>query len=282
MGSADRWNGPEMYTASGPVCVSHIGKRSKHEDNFFMNGFYLTDEEQTHMTEGRSWMICDRSRPDVQLYAVSDGIGGHLSGEVASRICMNQLAQAYQALQKCGCVEEIADFLQNVITDINHLVCALGKKTPECKGMGATLVLIAIYGGNSVILNVGDSRAYSFSRGTLTQITKDHTEGQRMLDLGILSRRELSAFPSRKHLTRYMGCHQQGFVLRPDRYFPARKDGLILLCSDGISDSLSDRQIEDILKMEHDLEYAGQKLVCKAVSADHADNATVILIPLGR
>ncbi|MGN0422614.1 MAG: PP2C family protein-serine/threonine phosphatase, partial [Lachnospiraceae bacterium] len=132
------------------------------------------------------------------------------------------------------------------------------------------------------VLNIGDSRAYHFNNEALIQITKDHTEGQRMLDLGLLTRKELSGFPARKNLNRYIGYGQSGYVLRADEYYPVLEDGIILLCSDGISDFLSDTRISEILCSENNLEIAGKQLINEAVSSHNADNATAILIPLRR
>ena len=103
-----------------------------------------------------------------------------------------------------------------------------------------------------------------------------------MLYLGLLTRKELSGFPARKNLNRYIGYGQSGYVLRADEYYPVLEDGIILLCSDGISDFLSDTRISEILCSENNLEIAGKQLINEAVSSHNADNATAILIPLRR
>ena len=137
-------------------------------------------------------------------------------------------------------------------------------------------------GMNCAVLNIGDSRAYHYNKGSLVQITKDHTEGQRMLDLGLLTRKELSGFPARKNLNRYIGYRQNGYVLQADEYYPTLEGGMILLCSDGISDFISDPRIAEILSFESDLEIVGKKLIDEAIVSHKADNATVMLIPLRR
>ena len=103
-----------------------------------------------------------------------------------------------------------------------------------------------------------------------------------MLDLGLLTRKELSGFPARKNLNRYIGYNQNGYVLQADEYYPVLENGVVLLCSDGISDFLSNDQIVEILSAASNLEIAVSQLVDKAVSALNADNATAILIPLRR
>ena len=263
-----------------PICYFHIGQRPNHEDNFFLNGLYLTPDSQKQMPQKRSGSICDTTRTDVRLFAVSDGMGGHNAGEVASRICVEELASAYSMLQRTASLQEAVTFLQEVIAQINEKVCEMSHRRTDLKGMGATLVLMVTYGTELAVLNIGDSRAYPFTDDVMTQITKDHTEGQRMLDLGLLTRKELSTFPARKNLSRYIGYGQSGYVLQADEYYPNRKDGIVLLCSDGISDFVPDVRIAEILRAEKNLELVGKQLINEAISSQYADNATVILVPL--
>lgn len=265
-----------------PICYSHIGKRLNQEDNFLINGSYLSSDIQNQMINKHCYFINGASFSKIHLYAVSDGMGGHNAGEVASRICVERLSLAYNELQQSCTLKEAVAYLQAVIAEINNTVCNMSHKQPELKGMGATLVLLLVYKDEYAILNVGDSRAYYFNGTTITQITKDHTEGQRTLDLGLLTRKELSGFPARKNLNRYIGYDQSGYVLQADEYYPVLENGVVLLCSDGISDFLSNAQIFEILSTASNLEIAGLQLINEAVSAPNADNATAILIPLRR
>ena len=266
------------------VCYTHIGKRTSHEDNYLFNGRYLTSDMQNAMLDHR--LVCatsdDASR--VRYFALSDGMGGHNAGEVASRICVERLASLKNLMQNCSNVKEAVILIQSAIAEINSVVCELSNSCTELNGMGATLVLFVICGSESAVLNVGDSRAYyfDFNNNILSQITKDNTEGQRMLDLGLLTRKELVEFPARKNLSRYIGYGQNGFVLQADVYYPILENGILILCSDGISDSLSDNQIGEILLSISDLERAGKRLIEEAVATRNADNATVILIPIRR
>lgn len=262
------------------VCFSHIGKRINHEDNCFINGTYLTSEMQKQMSDNRCYHFCDVGTTNMCLYAVSDGMGGHNAGEVASRICVEKLSVAHKELQHHSSIKDVVAYLQTVIAEINETVCDLSRKQDELKGMGATLVLFVICGNECAILNIGDSRAYYFINGKLIQITKDNTEGQRMLDFGLLTRKELSGFPARKNLNRYIGFNQSGYVLQADAYYPTIDGGVMILCSDGISDFVSDTRIAEILDLEKNLRVVGKQLIDEAVASQNADNATVMLIPL--
>lgn len=264
------------------VCSSHIGKRPNHEDNFLFNEKYLTSDMQKNMANHSGIFFIGNPKSAVSLFAVSDGMGGHNAGEVASRICVEKLAVLEKEIQHCLSIKEAVSTIQTGIGEINSIVCQESRRNDELKGMGATLVILVVCGIESAILNIGDSRAYFFSNNTLAQITKDNTEGQRLLDLGLLTRKELLSFPARKNLSRYIGYSQAGFVLQADEYYPDLGNGVLLLCSDGISDGLSDSQIENILCTEKDLECAGRRLIDESIAAHNADNATAILIPMRR
>jgi len=264
------------------VCFSHIGKRINHEDNFCINGTYLASEMQKQMSDNRCCYFSDSGNAKVSLYAVSDGMGGHNAGEIASRICVEKLSVVHNELQYLSSIKDVVAYLQNVIAEINETVCELSQRQAELKGMGATLVLFVVCEKECAVLNIGDSRAYHSLNERLIQITKDNTEGQRMLDLGLLTRKELSGFPARKNLNRYIGYNQNGYILQADEYYPTLDGGVLILCSDGVSDFVSDIRIAEILDSEKNLEVAGKQLIDEAVASQNADNATVMLIPLRR
>ena len=260
------------------ICMTHIGKRENYEDNFLFNGIYLSEDMQKRMKTDKFFSVSGKSKSKVQVYAVSDGMGGHNAGEIASRICTEKLAECEDKLQRCRSIKEAVDILQIRIAEINTTVYEMGCSFEEWRGMGATLVLFIACGKECAVLNVGDSRAYFFSNNKLVQITKDHTEGQRMLDLGLLTRKEILGFPARKHLSRYIGYGGRAFTLHADEYTPFFRNGIILLCSDGITDALSDRRISDILSQTDELEYAGRRMIEEAAASDNADNMTVMLV----
>lgn len=263
------------------VCFSHIGGRANHEDNFLLGSGSLGAEQQRAMVQIRGLGFRFASSDRVQLFAVSDGMGGHNAGEVASRLVVTSLGQLNKELQATASLEEAVQILQQGIARINNEVKNAGLRSPECQGMGATLVVFLIHGTEMAVLNVGDSRAYLFDGKAVQQLTKDNTEGQRLLDLGLLTEAEVLKFPARKHLSRCMGHGQPGYVLSADVYRPQLKKGLILLCSDGISDAVTQAELTHIFTTETNLENAGKLILEKAVAHPKADNATLIIISIG-
>lgn len=265
------------------VCYSHIGKRPNHEDNLWLNGRTIKPDVQKEMQEIQSIQYESTCIKKVNIFAVSDGMGGHNAGEVASRICAQRIGEINREVHNCESISTLVEILQKSISSINEEICAGSRLHKEMHGMGATIVILAVCGADCAVLNIGDSRAYSFSNRTLTQITKDHTEGQRMLDLGILTRKELLNFPARKNLNRYLGYGSNGFILQADVYYPQiGTDDTILLCSDGVTDSLTDSNIREILCAEDDISCAGKRIIEQAVMPNNADNATAMLIKIGR
>jgi len=259
-------------------CISHIGGRLNYEDNFLFGGKYITPTEQKGMAEKRSVYFADNLSARVRFFAVCDGMGGHNAGEVASYICAARLAKIEVAVQNCGSMKDVVALCQKAISGINNEVCTKSREIPALRGMGTTLVLLVMRGAERAVLNIGDSRAYFFDGAKLTQITKDHTEGRRMLDLNILTREELATFPARKNLNRYIGFDAPGFQFKADEYFIKAKNGIILLCSDGVSDSLTDAEIEEHLRTAPNIKTAAQNIIKRAIAKQDSDNATVIIV----
>lgn len=263
------------------ISVSNIGMRLTHEDNFLLNGHMIDCKVQQSMPEIKSVQYEAMCQRNVNFIAISDGMGGHKAGEVASRLCVEMLAELEDQVQDYDDLEMVVAEVQEHVDKLNHELCSEGEKNVQLSGMGATLVLFISCGENSTVLNIGDSRAYYFDGKSLCQLTTDHTEGQRMIELGILTRKEVEKFPARKHLNRYLGYNAYGYKLKADVTYLDLTEGTLVLCSDGISDVLSDTMINNILG-EKNIYEAGQILADRASCVKNADNATIILIQMRR
>ncbi len=208
-------------------------------------------------------------------------MGGHNAGEIASRICMEQLAALENRVEKCNSLRETVSLFQFAIANINKYICEISGRQKDCEGMGATLVLFIIYKDEYAVLNIGDSRAYLLDKKGVVQLTKDHTEGQRMLDLGLLTQKEVESFSARKNLSRYIGYMQEGFLLKADEYYPRIDDGIVILCSDGITDAVDIMKTLSYEKCKMNLLQSNKKITEQAVaSSEYADNATAVFISI--
>lgn len=257
--------------------ISHIGNsRSNNEDNFILPsknyGFY-TNENSKKLCE------CSATIANHFCCAVSDGMGGHEFGEIASLKVVEYLSVHYDELIKSLDNKEL---IQNYVTKLNDQFCKFAMRNKNYRNMGATLCGLVADGKKALCFNVGDSRAYKFSSGKLQRITVDHSEGQRLFDLQLLTAEEAEKFPNRKTIYKYIG---QKTTLIPD-VFEIEDYSLcsyILLCTDGLTDVLSDDEIESVLGSTNiDVNRKSQILIDLALKRrlNAGDNITLILIEL--
>ena len=268
-----------MTHAFGCV-VSHIGNsRDNQEDNFFLQkGVYASSDARDKMAETRD-IYCHNCELNKQrlLVAVSDGMGGHASGEVASFLTVEYLSSHYDEIIDSARQDENA--LATQISRINSAVSLTSKKDSSCCGMGATLCGVVANEYELIGFNIGDSRLYQYNGGELRQLSTDHTEGQRLLKMRLLTEEEVKKFPRRKMLHKYLGYDGE---IVPDvfRITCAEQGSILMLCTDGLTDVLSDKEIEQVLQGSQGIEDKAKLLVNKAVAGNvgYGDNITLILI----
>lgn len=257
--------------------ISHIGNsRSNNEDNFILPsknyGFY-TNEKSKKLCE------CSATIANHFCCVVSDGMGGHEFGEVASLKVVEYLSIHYDELINSIHNKEA---IRSQVARLNDQFCNFAARNKNYRNMGATLCGVVSDGKKALCFNVGDSRAYTFCSGKLKQITVDHSEGQRLFDLQLLTAEELKTFPNRKAIYKYIG---QKTTLIPDIFEIENYSSCsyILLCTDGLTDVLSDDEIESILgSTDIDINRKSQLLIDLALKRrlNAGDNITLILIEL--
>ncbi|MCL0087895.1 Stp1/IreP family PP2C-type Ser/Thr phosphatase [Dehalococcoidia bacterium] len=209
---------------------------------------------------------------DIYLLAVADGLGGHSAGEIASGLAVIELEEAVNK----GFSEGIADFrmlLQQAFEKTNREIYSLARENPDYSNMGTTLVAALIEEERCVIANIGDSRAYLIGE-EIKQQTKDHSFVQELVDRGIISEEEAFDHPEKNIITRVMGTDAD---IKPDLYEIRICGQYLLLCSDGLTDSLRGEEIRRIIISSKDLDEACEKLINSAKETNGRDNITVIL-----
>jgi serine/threonine protein phosphatase PrpC len=220
------------------------------------------------------------ARSEIGLAILADGMGGHLAGEVASRLAVETVATKMTealktAIGECA-AESIHSMLARFTSDANRKLRERAAEDINLKGMGTTIVS-ALDGGDCVhIAHVGDSRAYLFRKGTLTQITRDHSLVSEMVASGEISAKAARSHRLRSVLTRALGADPEVQVEVQTLSWHAKD--VLLLCSDGLTTMVEDRKIGKILgRFEFNLEAACDELVRAANSGGGKDNVTVIL-----
>ena len=263
--------------------ASNVGNsRPNQEDNAILpNAAFLSEDIVKTISEGRqTYELSLNVRDDKGfLVAVSDGMGGHASGEVASAQTVRYLSENYHRLVSEAYFNEQS--VTDIIGELNRFVVSYAKTDDHFKGMGATLC--GVLCSNSVYygINVGDSRLYRYYNNQLEQLSTDHTEGQRLLKLNLLTRDELANFPRSKNLYKYIGVNSElvADVFKIGFCIPGTT---LLLCSDGLTDALSDEEIATVLETNKTIQNKGKLLMEQALERNvgHGDNITLILIEL--
>ena len=227
--------------------------------------------------------------PEEQLYCVADGMGGHASGEVAARIAVEEMAEFFRLT---GRDEEatwpfaedpaLAYGENRVRTGVmlaNLRILERARADERLLGMGTTLVCAHFEraGGAVVIGHVGDSRAYLWRRGALTQLTDDHSLLNDYLRARRLTPEEIEAFPHKNVIVRALGMRD---AVEVDLSRHALEEGdVLLLCCDGLSGMVDDGGIAEVLRASPgDLRRAAAGLVDAANAAGGGDNVTCVLV----
>lgn len=218
----------------------------------------------------------------IGVFAVADGMGGHAAGEVASNMAIETLSET---LKSEGWPEgeqdtrKVTDSLRSSIEQANEQICQSVQSREEWRGMGTTIVVLALTGGQAVIGHVGDSRAYLLRDGALERLTSDHSWVNEQVKLGLLTDEDAQRHPMRNIVTRALGNRSNAEV--DFNICPVQEGDTFLLCSDGLNTMLEDREIRDLLtEKAEDPESACGALVDAANSRGGEDNTTVIVLQI--
>ena len=209
-----------------------------------------------------------------RVFAVADGMGGHAAGEVASRIVADALAELDE--RPPARPEDVAGALH----EANKRMLDSEASHPEQGGMGTTatgLTLLEDEGRSDwLVFNVGDSRVYRFSEGRLVPVTRDHSEVQSLLDSGVIGAHEVAHHPLRNIVTRSLGSDPPPEV---DVWvLPPTAGERFVVCSDGLTGELDDRDIQRLVAEHDDPQAAAEQLVAAAVDAGGHDNVSVVVV----
>ncbi len=252
------------------AALTHRGAlRPDNEDNFYLNGRWLSLAAMPH--GGR--MLAE-SGAAFQLFAVCDGLGGEAAGELASHEAAQALG-GLQAAHQSGLTDaQLHAALRTLTDDVACLNPADDQRT------GTTLAALVWHDGQVRAVNVGDSRVYRLRAGELTQLSRDHSEVQQMVDMGLITPYEARLSPRRHLITQYLGLDARDAAFRP--YIaspqPARGGDVYLLCSDGLTDMVEDEAIRRALLRAHAPGEAVDALVALALDSGGHDNVTALCV----
>jgi PPM family protein phosphatase len=269
---------PVDVDAFGQSDTGHV--RASNEDHFLIAriGRYF----ETVGTSLPAGEVPDRADEAGYALIVADGMGGHAAGELASRITIREMVRLALALPDWivrldeDTVDEAVGRSEQRITEAHRALIAEGRREPGLKGMGSTVTAVRNLGRMLQIAHVGDSRAYLLRAGKLTRLTRDHTYVQMMVDSGRLTREAAAKSSSRHILVNAVGGVNDS--VRVDvEHMPLENGDRVLLCSDGLTDLVSDDAIRLVLLDEPTSEDACRVLVDRALAAGGRDNVTAVV-----
>jgi protein phosphatase len=234
--------------------------RSKNQDNFWCMGEFL-ENENDGLAEPIAGTADAKGFP---AFAVFDGMGGEQQGEVAAYLA----ARSFDIIYKEGDKSDIKQFLLDACTGMNKAIC-LHIEEQQLRYSGSTAAILMLGKKEIYVCNIGDSRVYQFNNGELTQISHDHSE---------------ISFTSRKPaLTQSLGISEAEFVIAPYVAKGAYESGdKYLICSDGLTDMLTDEEISQTMSENNDVVECAEALLQKALESGGNDNITIILCEIRR
>lgn len=235
--------------------ATHIGKRKDNQD--YTASFH--------------------NQKDYLAVFLCDGLGGHQGGDVASEMAVSQLGYQWQhtSFERMD-QKEFIQWIQQTINQENDRIIEASKKYRDLLGMGTTIVAAFFMADGALVINVGDSRAYSYNGHTVCQLTTDHSLVEELEQTGEITRDEAEKFVNQHLLTRSLGVEEEIIV---DFYHLDYDDfESLLLCSDGLSNVVTMEEMLSIMSADLSLNQQAQELIECALTNKGTDNITVSIV----
>ena len=237
-----------------------------------MNTCYMTDSGKVRSHNEDSVTIL-KNASDEYLLVVADGMGGHRKGEVASSIVVSHLGKRFNETPGMGTKLDAVNWLNDNINEINKEILDYGDENIDSKGLGTTVVVALLTKSYLIFGNIGDSSGYVIKNNKLHKVTKDHTLVNLLVDAGNLTEEEAKIHPKKNVLMKALGASEKAEL---DIFDVDMESEAIMLCSDGLTNMLTDEQIEKVL-IDEDLEIEEKvaKLILKCNSRGGNDNISI-------
>lgn len=219
--------------------------------------------------------------PELGFFALADGMGGHLAGEVAAREAVTNLCRIIKknlGRKKNISYSSTLQVVQQTIAEVNTIIFEHSRSNPELRGMGTTLCCLQFHENGVIYAHVGDSRIYRLRNRKIAQLTSDHSLMRELIDLGQLSEGEAPEFLYKNILTRAVGTEPN--IDPAVNAADVVNNDTFLMCTDGLTDLLSASDIETILNKNLTLEESVKKMIEAAKERGGHDNITIVLVHL--
>lgn len=243
-----------------------------------MRFYGVTDIGKTRK-QNQDKIYFPQSNDELRLFILADGMGGANAGDVASEIAIKSIIKYIKEnFEKINHGRiEIEKLIRDAIVNSNTQIYKMSSTDEKLNGMGTTLTMALIYRGVIYIGHIGDSRLYRFRKHIIRQLTKDHSYVQELLKQGTITKEEAANHPQKNVLLKALGVEEK---VEPDIFEKGFiKEDVLLVCSDGLTNMLEEKEIYEIInKTKNDLKETCKKLISKANEKGGLDNISVIII----
>jgi serine/threonine protein phosphatase PrpC len=257
--------------------ASHVGRvRERNEDNFAI--FRRTRTQKSLLTSLADGILAN-SGDEAFGFVVADGMGGAAAGELASRVAIEtawdlaEQASSWVMRLRDLATQQVQERTEAFVSEMHRTLREIGEANPRLTGMGTTWTSVYVVGWHALVAQVGDSRVYHWRQGTLRQVTRDQTLAQVLIDSGVPPE---DTSKVRHILTNSLGGKEK--VITPDVGHFVLEDGdRLLLCTDGLTDEISDSEMAERLTQRVSPQTACEAMVQLALDHGGKDNVTVLL-----
>lgn len=244
----------------------------------------LTDTGIKRTNNEDSYLVLEQQK----IFAVADGMGGHSSGEIASKIAVDTISEFFRNSSVSEdstwpyAYDDNISFegnkLKTAVAVANEKIQEYAAQHPESRGMGTTVVAVLVADSRLILCHVGDSRCYLLRDGKMSLVTSDHSWVNEQVKLGFLTEEEAQKHPFRNVITKALGT--KGEATAEINETAGMEGDLLLLCTDGLNSMISDGEIEKIITSDRSLDEKAKILIEAANNSGGEDNITLVLLKL--
>ncbi|WP_251549107.1 Stp1/IreP family PP2C-type Ser/Thr phosphatase [Neobacillus muris] len=240
-----------------------------------MKAVFLTDRGKVRLhNEDAGGVFLN---PDgIRLAIVADGMGGHRAGDVASEMTLTQLKDEWEKATGIETAEIAEKWLKESITKVNALLLDHATNNSECDGMGTTIVAAIITDRFATVAHIGDSRGYLLNETGFKQITDDHSLVNELVKTGQISKEDAEHHPRKNVLLRALGTEKAVDIDITTIIF--EEGDILLLCSDGLSNKVSEKEMTEILLNDDELDQKASTFISLANQYGGEDNITLVIV----
>lgn len=240
-----------------------------------MKGKFLTDQGQIRNQNEDSGGVCYNQSGQL-LAIVADGMGGHQAGDVASQMATSIIQEKWQKSTVLSSPEETEVWLSESIHEINNTIFENANNKEEYLGMGTTVVIAVCTDDFVTISHIGDSRCYLHNDIGFKQITEDHSLVNELVRSGQISKDDAEQHPRKNVLLKALGTEKN--VIADIHSIGWEAGNRLLLCSDGLTNKLSDDELLQFTQMDQDMEITGMEMIELANERGGEDNITLVIV----